>query len=72
MNVRLITQEEISTRQQFLRSSYLAAQNGFTVSGFRRLMGSTFIAIGHKIHGRCEQRRLERVRENPLKVARGI
>lgn len=72
MNVRLITQNEIADRQQNLRTSYLQTQSGFTVSGIRRLMGSTFIAMGQKIHGRCEQRREARIQASPLKPARGI
>ena len=72
MNVRLITQNEIADRQQYLRSTYLNTQHGFSVSGFRRLMGSTFIAMGQKIQGRCDERRAARVMVSPLKPARGI
>lgn len=72
MNVRLITQEEVAERQQSLRTSYLRTQTGFSVTGIRRLMGSTFIAMGEKIQGRCEERRLANARISPLKPARGI
>lgn len=72
MNVRLITQEEVAERQQALRTSYLHTQNGFSVTGIRRLMGSTFIAMGEKIQGRCEERRATLARVSPLKPARGI
>lgn len=72
MNVRLITQNEISERQQSLRSNYLRTQNGFSIEGIRRQMGSTFIALGQKIHGRCEQRREAMSQVSPLKPARGI
>lgn len=72
MNVRLITQNEIADRQQHLRNTYLKTQNGFTISGIRRLLGSTFIAMGQKIEGRCEQRRRALIQSSPLKPARGI
>ena len=72
MNVRLITQNEIADRQQNLRASYLSTQNGFSISGIRRLMGSTFIAMGQKIQGRCDERRAARANVSPLKPARGI
>lgn len=72
MNVRLITQEEIAERQQNLRTGYLNTRNGFSVTGVRRLMGSTFIAMGEKIQGRCEERREAIARVSPLKPARGI
>lgn len=72
MNVRLITQNEIAARQQNLRSTFLQTQKGFSITGIRRLMGSTFIAMGHKIHGRCSQRREALIQTSPLKSARGI
>lgn len=72
MNLRLITQSEITERQQNLRTNYLNTQNGFSVTGIRRLMGSTFIAMGHKIHGRCEERRLSLANMTLFKTARGI
>ena len=52
MNVRLITQDEISDHQQFVRTGYLRTQQGFSISGIRRLMGNSVIAMGQKIHGR--------------------
>lgn len=72
MNVRLITQDEIEERQQAVRSGYQETQNRFSISGIRRLMGSTVIAMGHKIHGRCEERRDSLTRAASLKPARGI
>ena len=72
MNVRLITQEEVAERQQALRTNYLHTKNGFSVTGIRRLMGSTFIAMGEKMQGRCEERREMLAKASPLKPARGI
>lgn len=72
MNVRLITQEEIAEKQQALHKSYLNTQRGFSVTGLRLLTGSTFIAMGQKIQGRCEQRREIQIQTSPLKPARGI
>lgn len=72
MNVRLITQNEIADKQQDLRTNYLRTQTGFSIVGIRRLMGSTFIAMGEKIQGRCERRRAAFANVSPLKPARGI
>ncbi len=68
MNVRLITQDEISDHQQFVRTGYLHTQQGFSISGIRRLMGNSVIAMGQKIHGR--ERRESLV--TPVAPARGV
>lgn len=72
MNVRLITQEEVAERQQSLRTGYLHTQNGFSVEGIRSQLGSTIIAMGEKVQGRCEARRVALANASPLKPARGI
>lgn len=72
MNARLITQEEVAEKQQSLRSTYLRTQAGFSISGIRQLMGNTFIAMGHRIHGRREERREALAQASPLKPARGV
>lgn len=72
MNVRLITQYEISERQQQLRSEYLRTQDGFSISGIRRLMGNTIIAMGQRIHGKLENRCERAARITPFAPARGI
>lgn len=72
MNVRLITQNEIIERQQSVRTGYRRTQQGFSITGIRQLMGSSFIAMGQKIYGRCEERRESIAQAAPLKPARGI
>lgn len=68
MNVRLITQDEIAERQRSVRFGYQRTQHGFSISGIRRLMGNSIIAMGQKIHGRRESL----AQAAPLKPARGI
>lgn len=72
MNLRLITNHEIIEKQDSLRSGYLRSRNGFSIQGIRRSAGSTFIALGQKIHGRCEERRELTHTVSPLKPVRGI
>lgn len=56
MNTRYISESEISQRQQHIRSSARAARYTYTVTGLRQLFGSTFIALGTRIHGCMEKR----------------
>lgn len=71
MNVRLITEEEIIERQQAVRSSFQQSQEAISVSGMRQTMGSALIALGHRIHGKLEDRRETLARPKPLTSTRG-
>lgn len=51
MNTRLITDQEISLRQQNIRTGAYRARHGFSIIGIRRLVGNTFIAMGMLLHG---------------------
>lgn len=57
MNTRLITESEIAQRQLEVRQGAYRARHAFTISGIRQLIGSTFIALGMRMHGECESRR---------------
>lgn len=59
MNTRLITESEIVQRQFEVRQGAYRARHGFTIAGMRQLIGSTFIALGTRLHGQCENRRLQ-------------
>lgn len=59
MNTRLITESEIAQRQLEVRQGAYRARHAFTISGVRQLIGSTFIALGTRLHGQCENRRLQ-------------
>lgn len=56
MNTRYIAESEIAQRQQHIRTSARAARYTYTVTGLRQLLGSTFIALGTRIHGCMEKR----------------
>ena len=51
LNTRLITDQEISLRQQDIRTGAYRARHGFSIIGIRRLVGNTFIAMGMLLHG---------------------
>lgn len=71
MNLRMITNDEIVEHQNFVRNSYHRTQESFTIAGLRRLMGNSLIAMGQKIHGRCEARREALANLVPFTPARG-
>lgn len=71
MNLRTITQDEINERQQFIRTGYRQTKKSFSVGGIRHLIGSSFIAFGEKIYGRCEARREAISMMVPLTSVRG-
>lgn len=71
MNLRTITQDEIIEHQQFIRTGYHRTKESFSVGGIRHLIGSSFIAFGEKIYGRCEARREAIARMVPLTPVRG-
>ena len=72
MEIRYITNQEIAQKQSQLRTNYLATQKGFSLSGIRRSLGSTFIALGQRIYGRCEHNRQAADYAPPLTIAKGI
>lgn len=56
MNSRFITTSEIAARQLQVRTEAHRARHSFTISGVRQLVGSTFIALGTRVVGQCEQK----------------
>lgn len=58
LNTRLITESEIAQRQLEVRQGAYRARHAFTIAGIRQLFGSTFIALGMRLQGECENRRI--------------
>lgn len=56
MTMRYISNFEIQQRQNEVRDGARQARHSFSVSGIRQLIGSTFIALGTRLHGLGEDR----------------
>ena len=66
LDMRLITQSEIAQRQLQVRTDAHRARHAFTLSGVRQLIGNTFIALGMRMHGENESRRIEAPRRTSV------
>lgn len=72
MNMRLITNREIEDKQQSISTEFRRSQQSCSIDGIRHLVGSTFIALGMRIHGCLEDRRHTPVLPRRMQTARGI
>ncbi len=72
MNTRIITDAEITAKQQAIGTEFRRCQTTFSISGFRRLVGNTIIALGERVYGRLEECRETATAARAAAPARGM